>query len=242
VATRRDLLIIGGAAALVLGARQVFLARPAPFDFKALNEPAGFRLLKAGAFSGGDVLFTNLDQPSPEVLALRDAIRRNLAAELFGNVSDGQLPVAVFSDYNCPYCRVISRHLSTLEATDPSLAVSWHDVAFLGPGSTRSALAAYAAKDQGLHSAAHTWLMTRVLRPGPSALKTFAQDIGAEPSRLAKSAQSPNTQTKLDRAHALAKVMGVIGTPVTVVGQTIVHGSIDISALDSLIVLEKQLN
>ncbi|MEM8978358.1 MAG: DsbA family protein [Pseudomonadota bacterium] len=238
--SRRDLLIIGAAVAVVIGIRQVWLAEPQEFDFRPLKSPEGFRLLKSGPLSGGDGVLLGIDLPDQATQALKEDLRQNLRQTLFGQgTQSAVLPTAVFSDYNCPYCRQISAHMQKVSAQDPEISVAWHDLAFLGPSSTRAALAAYAAQIQDLHLAAHDVLMRQLLRPGPAALRKLAGEIGADPQQLAQDTRGPEAQLRLDKAHALASVMGVVGTPVTVVGKTIVYGSIGLPALDQLIVLEK---
>ena len=81
--------------------------------------------------------------------------------------------------------------------------------------------------------------MTKVLPPGPTGLRRMAQELDLDPDQLIADANSSAVAAELRRARALAGALGVIGTPTTVVGRTIVVGSITASSLEQLIELEQ---
>jgi hypothetical protein len=116
-AWRRRALLLGLLAAPVLafqyGPRlgRVF---DRGFDFEPIDDPAGFRRIAAGKVSSGVDPWVGLSVPGDRDTAQRrpppdlcDALFRGLA-------TPGIVPIASFSDYNCPYCRVLTRRLAKL--------------------------------------------------------------------------------------------------------------------------------
>ena len=104
----RRLALTGAAAAAAV---VVWMAFPwlertlfvADFEFTALEEPAGFRRISGGEFSGGwDPLAGVLGASGALALGGEDFCRAIFgAAPLGANV----VPIAYFSDYRCAYCR-----------------------------------------------------------------------------------------------------------------------------------------
>ena len=233
---RRDLMVAGGAIFCGIGGRQLLLAQRSPFDFRDLSSLPGFRLLDAGPVSGARSMLVGLD--AKDNAARVDQIRANPRPALFPSAATGKLPIAIFGDFNCPYCRVISKHMVIVARTNPVVSVDWHDLALLGPGSERSLRAATAARFQNAYLPVHETLMTRLLRPGPNALRTLADDHGMDAAVFIEDQNSARTQAFISDTNAVSDAMGIGVTPVTVVGKTLVIGAIAPDDLDRLIDLE----
>ena len=244
---RRDALVGGGvAASLLLG----------PAAWRALREPAlvfephpavpGFRRIAAGAASSGTLgRFDGLVGLAGPLDATREAaltaVLSDLCGALFGGpVPPGAVPVASFSDYNCPYCRVLTERLAAIEARSRStVRVRWHELPLLGEASRTAARAALAAARQGAYPAMHARLMRSRFQLTPAYLDAVAEEIGLDPGRLRADMASPTTLAELRRSAALADVFGFPGTPVMVVGRTVVVGEIGESTLERLIARER---
>ena len=134
-------LLAGAAAALVGGAAWRARREPA-LAFEPHPAVPGFRrLVTAGEVSSGsagrwDGLIGIAAPSGPDRGrgAAREAVRRDLCAALFGEMA-GEVPVASFSDYDCPYCRVTTERLAAL-ASEPGspVRVAWHELAAFGRG------------------------------------------------------------------------------------------------------------
>jgi len=110
--------------------------------------------------------------------AAADAVRDDLCAALFGmDQPDGVVPVAYFSDFRCPYCRVLERDLDTLFAEDPALRLVQHELPIFGPPSEFAARASVAAVRQG----GQQELRRRFMRTPLALLRQIVEDEKALP-------------------------------------------------------------
>lgn len=246
--TKRDLLkggiaIVAGYSALRFGAPAIVEAFSGGFQFEDIGDPPGFRQMSAGESSVGlNPLFGIQLERDPEMEALILSVRGRVCSALFGYdkpVGD-MVRVAYFSDYNCPYCRVLTPIVAELEKQlTGQIAVSWHELPLLGDLSVLAAKAALAAKRQG----AYVEFNARLMRPNflktPAYIQRMARDLGIDGEQLAKDMQSPEIIAEIQQSVALSKIFGFIGTPVLVVGASIVQGRISKSDLERLIDRER---
>lgn len=219
------------------------------FDFTALEEPAGFRHLAGGDVSGGLDPVTGLlgagagGEGGGRAGTPAEIAPENLCTALFGDGddtasidgADGILPIAYFSDYRCPYCRILSKRLEALEQAREDIRIIWHEWPIFGQVSEQAARAALAAKRQGAHGAFHTRLMRSSFIPTEGYLRTLADQAGIDPDRLLADMEGDDVARELARTGALARIFGFRGTPALVVGRTIIVGAIDDVRLDALI-------
>ncbi|WP_116133000.1 DsbA family protein [Tropicimonas sp. IMCC34043] len=194
--------------------------RPQSLRTEPMSDPPGFRRMVQGPVSGGvPDPFVGLDSrgaPPPQ----------GDLADLFTTPrTTAQIPVAVFSDFNCPYCRVLTRMVAD-EAEAGAIAVTWHELPLLGPGSEVAARAAIAADMQGGYLAFHKRLMRSAFRPSEAYLADLAVEQGLDPQRLLADMYGPEAEDRLRRSVALAHRFGIIGTPAMVVGKVLVLGEI----------------
>lgn len=238
---RRDLLVFGGIIAGIASVQAVIRRWPASFEFSDIKGLPDFRVLELGAASlVADPLFVGLERPSDEARALQDQVRAAPCPAVFGppTWSTDKIPLTVFSDYYCPNCPALSRTVRTLEREGAPIHVRWTDLPILGPRSEDAARLALAAQQQDAHGAAHDFLMSRPVPPGPVGARIVAEALGLDSTRLAADAHGPKTQEQLDQANAIAAVFGIFGTPATLVGRTLVIGRIEKRDLNRLIRLE----
>ncbi len=248
----RRLLVLGGAAA---GVAAIWNAPgiirgllPQRFAFTPVADPPGFRRLEGGAASGGLDPLAGIGAgrgggaapdpfaPSPE------ALRADLCAALFqGAQAGGAVPVASFSDYRCPYCRVLTGILARVEAeAGGAVRVAWREWPLLGPASLVAAKAALAAKRQGAYPAFHAGLMRGGLIPNPAYLRALAGRIGIDAERMLADMESAAIAREIAETRALADLLGFFGTPSLVVGRTLFSGAIDEPRLRALIAREAE--
>lgn len=242
--TRRDLIIAVGTAAAVLGAfrlgPRLFEAAP---EFEPLGSLRGFRRLTGGEATltsdpllGLDIGRAEIDQSVAQAVRADPCRFLHEAPLPKGDV----LPIASFSDFFCPYCRVQTRHLAAL-AADPAarVAVTWHEWPLLGGASDLAARAALAAKQQGAYPAFQEALLTSPFRPSPAYLAELAESIGIDPDRLLADLESPNISREIDTSAALARLFGFFGTPAMVVGRTAIQGALSDRTLRRVIDAER---
>ncbi len=232
-------------AVLSLCGLAVWLAAPwvermllGDFDFADLERPAGFRRIAGGDVSGASDPLAGLGGASDATDgAAADPEGRALCLALFGaEPAAGVVPIAYFSDYRCPYCRVLSERLAALEEERPGeVRIAWHEWPVFGPASDLAARAALAARRQDAYAAFHRRLMRTSFVPTPAYLTSLAEEIGIEADRLLDDMQSADVDRELAEARALAATFGFPGTPGLVVGRTAVVGAIGEAKLRALV-------
>ena len=246
MANRRDALgviLIGGS--VVAGFRVIPPLLEGGPEFEALSRPAGFRRLPGGAVSSGFDAFaglttiTSLDQ-SIEVST--QEVEESLCANLFGGIElrPGVVPIASFSDYYCPYCRVQTRRLSQLAAgSDGAISIAWHELPLLGEDSMLAARAALAAERQGAYADFHEALLSSPFRANDAYLAELSARIGVDHERLVADLESEAISRQLQTSAALARLFAFVGTPAMVVGRTVIQGEISDRLLQDVIDIEQ---
>jgi predicted DsbA family dithiol-disulfide isomerase len=238
------LALAGGAAAVWWGWPSVAPFFVGSFDFEALDDPPGFRRLSGGQTSSFPNPFLGLEgTPAVDLSAEEAAARADICSALFGAVPDpGVVPIASFSDYNCPYCRVLTERLvSIAERSEGAVTITWHEWPLLGVTSEFAARAALAADIQGAYATFHRRLMQTRLVPTERFVSSIAADIGADPVQLLADMNGPNVAARLRNTDALARIFGFVGTPSLVIGRTIVIGTVSEATIAALIVEERRL-
>ncbi|MDG1130228.1 MAG: DsbA family protein [Paracoccaceae bacterium] len=242
--SRRNLLL----GASVLGAGYFGLRWGIPrlneafgpdFEFTEIADPIGFRRMTSGASTSGfDPFFGITGDGAAEAAAVVSDVRTRLCGALFDDPapSSNLVPVASFSDYNCPFCRVLTERLVQMQSAQPSqIAVTWHELPLLGEASVMAARGALAAKRQGAYIEFHRRLMKSRFQATPQYLSALADDLGVDQSQLVSDMQSDAIAAEIEDSRALATIFGFIGTPALIVGRTVVQGEISESRLQRLV-------
>ena len=245
---RSTLLTIGAIIAGYAALRTVPSLLPEKLELEALDRPEGFRRFVAGETSGGFDPFVGLGTgDSAEVAARKaDALERvseNICAALYGglNTTPSQVPMASFSDYYCPFCRVQTKRLAGMTGEMPDkIAVAWHELPLLGDSSNLAAKAALAAKRQGAYVAFHERLMTTPFQASREYLARLSDDIGVDGKQLITDMESPEIARELEDSAALARLFAFVGTPALVIGRTVVQGQISDRMVREIIELERE--
>lgn len=237
---RRDLIIATCAVAAVIALPRLAALRDPGFAFQPIPGLSGFRRIDGSGVSRSSDVFTGLDPVAQEQQGLRDWAARNPCIAAFGpdGWTDDMLPVAVFTDYNCPYCPRLSDMVIALQEAGIAIRPVWHDLPVLGPRSQAAARVAVASARQGQYLPVHTYLMRTVLRPGPGPVSDLAAEFGLDAVRLLRDAESDSVERQLAETKAIAAVLGIVGTPAVLVGRTLAIGEIDRKDLERLIALE----
>ncbi|WP_425038349.1 DsbA family protein [Primorskyibacter sp. S187A] len=241
--SRRTILTLAGLGLGYAGLRAAVLNWPQSLVYEPLAAPAGFRRLQGGSSSGAFDPLVGLSAPdAPSTRAAKDRMRADVlrapCAALYGTLTltPDQVPIASFSDYFCPFCRVQTEQIADLVARSPdTLAVAWHEMPILSDMSNGAAKLALAAKRQDAYVAAHARLMRIRFRDSPQFLEDFSRDLGLDHNRLLRDIQSPGLARELAVSAAVASALRFVGTPALVVGHTIVQGQITEKTLRRII-------
>jgi len=240
-------LVIGAGVGAVAAAAWWGWPKVAPyfvgaFEFEAVAGVPGFRRIAGGEISGNINPLAGLEAPGARTAAAaQEEVRADICGALFGGTpAQGVVPVASFSDYYCPFCRVLTQRLDEIErASGGSVRITWHEWPLLGSNSEFAARAALAADRQGAYAAFHKRLMRTSFVPTPEFLEALANDIGIDPVQMAADIRSAAVSDRLRTSAALSAVFGFRGTPALVVGRTVVTGAITDATLRALIDQER---
>jgi len=243
---QRRAVFLGGAAALV-GA---FQAGPAAYRrwvtglaFEPVAGVTGFRKLKGGEISSQLDPFVGLTTRDPdEMRALDDEITRvrgDLRGALFeAEGVSNKLQIASFSDFYCPYCRLLTERLFTL-APQLDVEITWHEYPLFGAHSVIAARGAIAARAQGAYDRFHLRMMRTPARATEDFVVEVARSLDLDADQFADDLFSADTDAQLRKSEALANVFRLPGTPALIVGSTVVVGAIDNGRLRDLVALER---
>lgn len=151
-----------------------------------------------------------------------------------GNLS-GDVTLVEFFDYRCGFCKRAVGAVTQLQQEDPRVRVVYKDLPILGEASELAAKAALAAKIQGKHQAFHEALLASKGDMTKESILAIATEVGLDARELETDMAKPDLQTVIDRNRALAKDLGISGTPGFIVGTELVPGALDLKGLKDLI-------
>jgi len=151
-----------------------------------------------------------------------------------GNTS-GDIAVVEFFDYRCGYCKKAAGAVTQLQKEDRRVRVIYKDFPILGEASELAAKAALASKAQGKHQAFHEALLASKGEMTKDNILNIAGEVGLDSKRLEQDMANPEWQVVIDRNRALAKSLGINGTPGFIVGNQLVPGALDLKGLKDLI-------
>lgn len=245
---RSTLLTIAAIGVGYVALRNVPALLPETLELEPLDHPVGFRKYVAGETSGGFDLFVGMgniesaEEKARKAAAL-DRVSSNLCATLYGELdtSAAQIPMASFSDYYCPFCRVQTKRLAGMTEDMPDqVAVAWHELPLLGDSSNLAAKAALAAKRQGAYVTFHERLMKTPFQASEEYLARLSDDLGVDGAQLVADMESRKIARELEDSAALARVFAFVGTPALVIGRTVIQGQISDKMIRQIIDLERE--
>jgi protein-disulfide isomerase len=151
----------------------------------------------------------------------------------------GDVTLVEFFDYRCGYCKRVAGAVTQLQKDDARVRVVYKDLPILGEASELAAKAALASKAQGKHQAFHEALLATKNEITKDELLRLAGETGLDAKKLDADMANPEWQTVIDRNRALAKDLGITGTPGFIVGTELVPGALDVKGLKDLIARAK---
>ena len=153
-------------------------------------------------------------------------IYRDAQASVAGN-PDGDITVVEFFDYNCGYCKHGLHDVIKLVETDPKVRVVFKELPILSKGSEEASRVALAAQRQGKYWELHKAMLGAKGQMNEAAALQIAEKLGLDMDKLKKDMASPEVKAEIEKAAALAKKLGVNGTPDFLIGDRAVAGAPD---------------
>ena len=164
----------------------------------------------------------------------RSALVADPADQVAGNKA-GDVTLVEFYDPRCPYCRRMLPAISSMLKKDGKLRWVYKDIPVLGPASVMEVRAILAAGRQGAYERMQAALMTNPAQPSDAMIAETARGLGLDPTKLAADMNSPAISRQIETNMSLARALHVDGTPVFVIGGTVIPGAVDQPTLESAI-------
>ncbi len=151
-------------------------------------------------------------------------IYRDPKADTAGNPS-GDITVVEFFDYNCGYCKRGLHDVIKLVESDPKVRVVFKELPILSKGSEEASRVAIAAGRQGKYWDVHKAMLEAKGQMNEANALAIATKLGLDIDKLKKDMASPEVAEEIKKSEALAKKMGVNGTPHFLVGDRAIPGA-----------------
>ncbi|MGD9850860.1 MAG: DsbA family protein [Nitrospirales bacterium] len=151
-----------------------------------------------------------------------------------GNLK-GDVTVVEFFDYRCGYCKHVAGAVTQLQQDDPNVRVVYKDYPILGEASELASRAALASNVQGKHLVFHEALLALEQELTRESLFAIASEVGINVEQLQKDMTSPSIETIIEHNRALARALGINGTPGFIVGTDLIPGAMDLKDLKNLV-------
>jgi len=159
---------------------------------------------------------------------------------IVGN-KDAKVKVVVFSDFQCPYCRLFHKALRDTMKTskdDVAYVFKYFPLSF-HPQAENAALAAACAQEQGkfweyadkLFDTQSSWGNTK----GTDAFKTAAKTLGLNADQFNQCLDSKKYQSKIDADKQAGDDFGVAGTPSFFINNQFKNGVVSAVQLGTMI-------
>jgi len=164
------------------------------------------------------------------------AVHRDPDVPVAGN-PDGDLTIAEWSDYQCPYCRKVEPELRQLVQRDGKIRLVLKDWPVLGPVSVTAARMALASRYQDKYHAAHDAMMAARSRLTEPLIDQMLANAGIDMDRLRRDLGSHGKEIDaiLARNHAQAMAFGFRGTPSFIIGHFRVPGVLSMAQFEQAI-------
>jgi protein-disulfide isomerase len=153
-------------------------------------------------------------------------IYRSPNSSVAGN-PNGDITVVEFFDFNCGFCKRGLPQVQQLIKDDKNVRFVFKELPILSKGSEEAAKVALAAKRQGKYWEFHQAMLGSKGHADEASALKIAASLGLDMDKLKADMAGDDVKDELDRDLALAKKLGVNGTPHFLVGDKSIPGAPD---------------
>lgn len=158
-----------------------------------------------------------------------DALANAPGSPVMGNPK-GNVTIIVFSDYNCPYCKLAEPRLMALAQRDKNIRIVMKEFPILTRASMTASRMALAAHKQGKYPAFHMALMRREGVLDEAGILETARATGVDIARARRDMNGADISDEIIANFNLARGIRAFQTPTYIVGGRILtadSGDID---------------
>lgn len=152
------------------------------------------------------------------------AIYRNPDSSVAGD-PNGDITVVEFFDFNCGYCKRGLPEVQKLIESDKKVRFVFKELPILSKGSEEAARVALAAKRQGRYWDFHQKMLGAKGQANMASALAVAQSLGLDMEKLKADVESDAVKNELEDMKALARKIGINGTPHFLVGDKSIPGA-----------------
>lgn len=154
-----------------------------------------------------------------------DRLFEDPMSPVLGN-PDGDVTIVKFSDYRCGYCKAAAPIVADLIESDPGVRVVIKEFPVLGEASVMAGRVALAAAEQGadVYERLHEALLAHNGDLTDGTTMRLAEQAGVDMDALRADIDAPAIADEIRSTYALARELGINGTPSFVIGDRIVRG------------------
>jgi protein-disulfide isomerase len=162
--------------------------------------------------------------------AKQQALTATAGDPVAGNPA-GDVTLVEFYDPRCPYCRRMVPAIKDMLKRDHGIRLVYKDIPVLGPASVLESRAILAAAHQGAYQKMQDALMSNPAEPTEAMIRQTARGLGLDPAKLVSDMNGADVTRQIDANLSLANDLKVDGTPMFVIGDTLIPGAVDEQAL-----------
>ncbi len=156
--------------------------------------------------------------------------------------ADALVTVAVFSDFQCPYCARMAPALRELAEKEPGVrVVSMQLPVPSHPRARDAAKAALAAERQGKYWEMHDKLFALDDALGAANFSVLAQELGLDVAQFETDLQDDAIEQRIQADVAMARDFGVGSTPATFVNGHYVRGAVPLKTLRQAVDVQRPM-
>lgn len=156
--------------------------------------------------------------------------------------ADAPLTVVVFSDFQCPFCGKLAPTIHELPQRHDDVRVVFRQLPLPNHSNARpAAKAALAADRQGKFWEMHDALFDADGQINTKEIEAIARDVGLDMAQFASDLGDPALEAIVAEDEALAKQLGVSGTPASFVNGRYISGAQAAESFDALIEKEREV-
>jgi protein-disulfide isomerase len=150
--------------------------------------------------------------PAPTTTSAKVPLRADDPAR---GPADAKVTIAIFSDFQCPFCARVLPTLTQAERAYPgAVRLVWKHMPLpFHPNARPASEAAEAAREGGKFWEMHDKLFANQARLSPSVYEEAAKEIGLDAEKFKKAVGAHAGSRRIEEDMALAAQVGVSGTP-----------------------------
>ncbi|MCX6809491.1 MAG: thioredoxin domain-containing protein [Candidatus Berkelbacteria bacterium] len=149
----------------------------------------------------------------------------------FVGSNDAQLKIVVFSDYQCPYCKVFHDNMKSVISENQGNIKLIHRNLIVHPTATLLAQAVEAANLQGKFEQMDNAIFDKNPDPTEDSLVNLAKEIGLDETKFKNDLNSDQVKKRIDQDSQDASSLGLQGTPSVFLNGSTVDDPSQISTL-----------